>query len=262
MKKIWDWIVFILSLIYLGVAFSNKIEGFGIDDILTTDGLTLFAIIITFIGILSQNYGLFIPFIRWLILRFKTYDYKISIIINTGENRVVVGDIKKILESKLLTRSKLEDELPEIYHNRKNSLKYYYRAIHSQLSVGYDEILDEVLIELQGYVQYTELDNIIEAVEEIFLDNQLKKYGEMKRIGLVINLVRSKINLGFTNKITVHKESYLEDLLIKFKIQGQGELKILKDMIQIETTSISGFNKIYNQILVLLSKGILKGGEQ
>ena len=68
-KKIWNWILFIVAIVYLIVAFTEVCDGFNKNTMFSTDGLALVMIVITFIETFISNSKLYIPMLNNLILR-------------------------------------------------------------------------------------------------------------------------------------------------------------------------------------------------
>lgn len=256
-KKIWDWVLFIVAIVYLTIAFKEVFNGFNRSTMFSTDGFTLVMIVVTFGGTLLSNSKLYIPIINGLILRVKNYDYKLTLQLKTNGDFVDLVSYKEIIEESIFKGLNMSKKVISPIYIRKSSIKYYYKNIHSNLSLIFNDYDNEVIIELDGGVRYSELNKIIEAINYIFLDNSLKGIKDIKRIELCINLERSRLKI--TNRFNINHKYDVNTILIDISIDENTSLKITGEDIFIDSVTTSGFFSAYKELTKLLSEYILQG---
>ena len=144
-----------------------------------------------------------------------------------------------------------------IFYIRKSSVKYYYKNIHSNLSITFNDYDDEVIIELDGGVRYSELNKIIESINYLLLDNSLKNIEALKRIELCINLERSRLKVS--ERFKIDSKFGINTMLIDINIDEGTVLKITQEDVFIDSVTTSGFLSAYKELTKLLSEYILQG---
>lgn len=256
-KKTWDWILFIVAIVYLIIAFKEVFDGFNKSTMFSTDGFTLVMIVITFIGTLISNAKLYIPSVNNLILRIKNYDYRLTLQLKTNGDTVNLKSYKDNIENSIFKNiNMLKKSISPIYI-RKSSVKYYYKNIHSNLSITFNDYDDEVIIELDGGVRYSELNKIIESINYLLLDNSLKNIEALKRIELCINLERSRLKVS--ERFKIDSKFGINTMLIDINIDEGTVLKITQEDVFIDSVTTSGFLSAYKELTKLLSEYILQG---
>lgn len=256
-KKTWDWILFIVAIVYLIIAFKEVFDGFNKSTMFSTDGFTLVMIVITFIGTLISNAKLYIPTVNNLILRIKNYDYRLTLQLKTNGDTVNLKSYKDSVENSIFKNiNMLKKSISPIYI-RKSSVKYYYKNIHSNLSITFNDYDDEVIIELDGGVRYSELNKIIESINYLFLDNSLKGIEALKRVELCINLERSRLKVS--DRFKIDSKFGINTMLIDVNIDESTALKITEEDIFIDSVTTRGFLSAYKELTKLLSEYILQG---
>ena len=256
-KKIWDWILFIVAIVYLIIAFKEVVDGFNKSTMFSTDGFTLVMIVITFIGTLISNAKLYIPIVNNLILRIKNYDYRLTLQLKTNGDTVNLKAYKDSIENSIFKNiNMLKKSISPIYI-RKSSVKYYYKNVHSNLAITFNDYDDEVIIELDGGVRYSELNKIIQSINYLFLDNSLRGIESLKRVELCINLERSRLKVS--DRFKIDSKFGINTMLIDVNIDESTALKITEEDIFIDSVTTSGFLSAYKELTKLLSEYILQG---
>ncbi|WP_338729376.1 hypothetical protein [Clostridium perfringens] len=255
-KKIWNWILFIVAIVYLIVAFTEVCDGFNKNTMFSTDGLALVMIVITFIETFISNSKLYIPMLNNLILKIKNYDYKLTIQFKTNKSVVDLNLYKDIIESSIFNNMNMSKKVINPTYIRKTSIKYYYKNVHSNLELRFNDYDNDLIIELDGGIKYSELNKLIKSIENVFVDNLLKDV-KLKRIELCINLERSRLKVS--DRFNIDSNYNVNSMLIDINIDKNTSLKITEEDISIDSITSSGFFSAYKELTKLLSEYILQG---
>lgn len=257
LKKVWEWIIFIISIGYLFIILNESFDGFNKSIIVSTDGFELVMILITFIGTLISNSKLYIPIFNSLILRIKNYDYKLTLQLKTNGNKINLKEYKNVIENNIFNNINMSKKSVNPIYIRTSSIKYYYKNVHSNLSLTFNDYDDELIIELDGGIKYSELNKIIESINYLFLDDSLKKVSSLKRAELCINLERSRLKVS--DRFNIDSKCNINTMLIDINIDESTSLKITQEDIFIDSITYRGFFSAYKELTKLLSEYILQG---
>lgn len=252
-KKIINWIVFLVSLVFLVVMFSNEIKNFGIEQVFTTNGLELVIIIITFFGTLMQNSKLYIPIFNNIILSQKLYTYYMSILLEEKDDQKSIDNYMTVIENKIVDKKNIKCIEP--IYNRIASVKKHYRNIKSNINISRDVEQSEVLIKFDGAVRYKDLKKIINLIKDLFLDGKLPNGENIVKLEMKIDLELSEINF----KTLFQLDTSNCNLQATIDLDESTSFKITNDNIIIESLTKSGFFKGYDQMNKLLVKYVLGG---
>ena len=139
---------------------------------------------------------------------------------------------------------------------RKTAIKYYYKNVHSNLELRFNDYDNDLIIELDGGIKYSELNKLIKSIENVFVDNLLKDV-KLKRIELCINLERSRLKVS--DRFNIDSNYNVNSMLIDINIDKNTSLKITEEDISIDSITSSGFFSAYKELTKLLSEYILQG---